>query len=122
MEQINRVGTPKALEIKDDVYRLVIRLDAVPTQGWLNAFKSAKPVAGALQPAAVSIDKTELFFHAEERAIPEWIAHIGVWMAAANATLVEEDKAMNAWRAAEEAHRQETQRRLAEMNEKLKDL
>ncbi len=43
-------------------------------------------------------------------------------MAAANATLVEEDKAMNAWRAAEEAHRQETQRRLAEMNEKLKDL
>ena len=33
MEQINRVGTPRALEIKDDVYRLVIRLDAVPTQG-----------------------------------------------------------------------------------------
>src|SRR5439155_27358744 len=96
MEQINRVGTPKALEIKDDVYRLVIRLDAVPTQGWLHAFKSAKPVAGALQPAAVPNDKTEVFFHSEERAIPEWIADLRGWRAAANATLVEEHRAMNA--------------------------
>jgi hypothetical protein len=122
MEQISRVGVPRALEIKDDIYRLVIRLDAAPTQGWLNAFKAATPVAGALQPAAVSVDKAELFFHSEERAVPEWIAHIRLWMDAANATLVQEDKAMNVWRAAEEAHRQETQRRLAEMNEKLKGL
>jgi hypothetical protein len=86
MEQINRAGVPRALEIKDDIYRLVIRLDAAPTQGWLNAFKSATPVAGALQPAAVSVDKAELFFHSEERAIPEWIAHIRLWMDAANAT------------------------------------
>ena len=45
-----------------------------------------------------------------------------LWYAASNAILVEEERTMEAWRMAQETERQDSERRLDLVNEKLKDL
>jgi hypothetical protein len=122
MEQIQRVGSPRALEAKGSVYKVLIQLDSSPSQNWLNAFKVAPPATPSLQPSAVSIERDQIFFHSDEQTMGEWVKSIQGWIAAANAILVEEERTMEAWRTAQETERQDSERRLDLVNEKLKDL
>lgn len=62
-----------------------------------------------------------LLFASEERSVPDWIRHIDLWIAEANAQVAADDAA-EAKRKAEAQARNQRDTLLKQVNDKFKDL
>ncbi len=97
-------------------------LNEAPAGHWIYSFKLATPVSRDHDPERVVCDlERGLRFEPEEALVPDWIDHINLWIASANAQMAADE-------AAEEKRRAETQSReegkllLSRISEKFKDL
>lgn len=123
MDKIARVGPPEAVGVADGLYSFVVRLNEAPAGHWIYVFRLvANPSKGEIDSDRVVFDREQgLLFASEEALVPEWIRHIDLWIAEANAGVAADE-------AAEEKRRAETEARdkrdalLKRVNEKFKNL
>jgi hypothetical protein len=123
MDKIARVGAPEAMSVSDGLYSFAVRLNEPPAGHWIYVFRLvANPSKGEIDSERVVFDPERgLLFASEEPLVPEWIRHIDLWIAEANAQVAADE-------AAEEKRRVETEARdkrdalLKQINEKFKNL
>lgn len=123
MDKINRVAPPEAVSVSDGLYSFVVKLNEIPAGHWIYVFRLvANPSRGDIDSDRVVFDPERgLLFASEEALVPEWIRHIDLWIAEANAQVASDE-------AAEEKRRAETEARdkrdalLKQVNEKFKNL
>jgi hypothetical protein len=101
----------------------VVKLNEAPAGHWIYVFRLvANPSKGEIDSARVVFDRERgLLFASEEHLLPEWIRHIDLWIAEANAQVAADE-------AAEEKRRAESEARdrrdvlLKQINDKYKNL
>jgi hypothetical protein len=122
MDKILRISSPQAIGVSDGLYSFVVRLNEAPAEHWIYSFKLATPVALEFDPERVVFDPQRgLLFESEESLVPDWIDHIDLWTASANAR-VAADEAAEEKRRAEAQTREERDLLLSRINEKFKNL
>jgi hypothetical protein len=122
MDKILRIGPPRAIGVSDQLYSFIVRLNEVPAEHWIYAFKLPRPVSLEYDPERVVFDPQRgLLFETEEAHVPGWIGHVDLWIASANSQ-VAADEAVEEKRRAEAQNREERDLLLRRINEKFSDL
>ena len=123
MDKISRVAPPEAVSVADGLYSFVVKLNERPAGHWIYVFRSvATPSKGDVDSDRVVFDPERgLLFASEEWLVPEWIKHIDLWIAEANAQVAADEAAEEKRRAEAEA-RDKLDALLRQVNEKFKNL
>jgi hypothetical protein len=123
MDKIARVGPPEAMTVSDGLYSFTVKLNEPPAGHWIYVFRLvATPSKGDIDSDRVVFDHERgLLFASEEPLVPEWIRHIDLWIAEANAQVAADEAAEEKRRAESEA-RDRRDALLKQVNEKFKNL
>ena len=123
MDKISRVAPPEAVSVADGLFSFVVKLNEPPAGHWIYVFRLvATPSKGDIDSDRVVFDRERgLLFASEERLVPEWIRHIDLWIAEANAQVAVDEEA-EAKRRAETEARDKRDALLKQVNEKYKNL
>ena len=123
MDKIARVGPPEAVSVSDGLYSFVVKLNEAPAGHWIYVFRLvANPSRGDIDPARVVFDRERgLLFASAESLVPEWIRHIDLWIAEANAQVAADEAAAEKRRAEGEA-RARRDALIKQINDKYKNL
>lgn len=123
MDKITRAGPPEAMNISDGLYSFAVKLNEPPAGHWIYVFRLvASPSKGDIDSDRVVFDRERgLLFASEEHLVPEWIRHIDLWIAEANAQVAADEAAEEKRRAESEA-RDKRDALLKQVNEKYKNL
>jgi len=121
-EEINRVGSPKANDLKGEEFTWSVPLSAPPSGEWRKLFSEPAEATATYHPRRLGMMHQALVFKCEEAQLPTWIAHIDRWIAGANAGLAAHEEAEKRQRAEHLRQEEEKQRRIQAVNEKFKTL
>jgi len=121
-EEIKRVGSPKATDLKDDEFSWTIQLSAPPSRDWSRLFADPADTSVLCHPKKVGLMHQALVFKAEEAHLPEWVQHIDKWIAGANKGLVDAEEAEKRRKAELLKQEEEKKRRIDAVNEQFKNL
>lgn len=117
------MGPPEAVSVSDGLYSFVVKLNEAPAGHWIYVFRLvANPSKGDIDPDRVVFDRERgLLFASEDYLVPEWIRHIDLWIAEANAQVAADEAAEEKRRAEGEA-RNRRDALLRQINDKYKTL
>lgn len=121
-EEIRRVGPPKATDLKGDEFTWTIQLSAAPSRDWSKVFSEPAESTVLCHPRRLGMMHQSLVFKSDESHLPTWIQYVDKWIAGANKNLLEQEEADKQRKAKALAEEEERQRRIREVNEKVKNL
>jgi len=119
---IKRVGPPKATDLKGDEFTWTIQLSAAPSREWSRLFTEPAESTVLCHPRRLGMMHQALVFKSDEGHLPTWVQYIDKWIGGANRGMEEQEEAEKQKKAKALAEEEDKQRRIREVNEKIKNL
>jgi hypothetical protein len=121
-EVIKRVGPPRATDLKGDEFTWTIQLNATPSREWSRYFSEPAESTVLCHPRRLGMMHQALIFKSDEGHLPMWVQYIDKWITASNKGMEAQEDAERQQKAKALAEEEDKQRRIREVNEKIKHL
>lgn len=123
MDEIKRMGPPKAVDARGTEIRVSVPINASPSSEWVHFFQECPSQWTSIShPKLIDVEGAELMFTSAERDIAQWIQYIDKWIGDANRQYREYLERLRRTQEQAEQHERERQRRIQEVTEKLRGL
>lgn len=123
MDEIKRIGSPRAIDTRDEEVTVSVTLNAPPSPEWVHFFREFPSESTSMcHPKLIDVEGSELIFTSAERYFGDWIRLIDKWMSDANRKYQEYLEALRRKQQRQEEQVQEQQRRIQDATEKLRGL
>ena len=121
-ELIKRVGPPKATDLKGEEFTWNIQLSAAPSREWSRLFSEPAESTVLCHPRRLGMMHQSLVFKSDEGHVATWIQYIDKWIGGANKGMEEQEEAERQRKAKALAEEEERQKRIREVNDKVRNL
>lgn len=123
MDEIKRVGSPRAIDAKDEAITVSVPLNGPPSPEWVHFFREfPSEYTSMSHPKLIDIEGNELVFTSDERYFADWVRLIDRWISDANRHYTEYLQTLRRKQERHEELERERQRRIQEVTEKLRGL
>ncbi len=123
MEEIKKIGSPRAISTKGNQITVAVPLNASPSPEWVHFFREfPSEYTSMCHPKLIDVEGTALVFSSEERHFADWIRLIEKWIGDANRQYQEYLGTLRGKRERHMEEERESQRRIQEATEKLRGL
>src|SRR2546422_11155864 len=121
-ELIKRVGPPKATDLKGDEFTWTIQLSAAPSREWSRLFSEPAESTVLCHPRRLGMMHQALVFKSDEGHLPTWVQDVDKWIGGANQGMEAQEEAERQRKTKALAEEEDKQRRIREVNQKIKNL
>lgn len=123
MDEIKRIGSPRAIDTKGDEITVSVPLNVPPSPEWVHFFREfPSEWTSMCHPKLIDVEGSELIFTSTERYFADWIRLIDKWIGDANRQYQDYLGRLRRNHLREEEQERERQRRIEEASEKLRGL
>src|SRR2546428_4825531 len=121
-EVLRRAGPPKAADLKGEEFTWTIQLSAAPSREWSRLFSEPAESTVLCHPRRLGMMHQALVFKSDEGHLTTWVQYIDKWIGGANKGMQEQEEAERQRKTKALAEEEERQKRIREVNEKVKNL